>query len=530
MRPFVDRIIAPFGKVVVIANNHGPIVITVLGVTSLVALIVFVPPLSAAWTLLILRIVTTPTPTPLPPPPTPTPLILPATPTPLVLPATPTPRIGPTRMPGVFNVAVSDFGELTAGQQVVTSEQGRLLSQWVFEDLNQELKRNAPPAFNVVVWHDSMPRSEKGSEIGTIFGSDPVQISQNAAKKADDLGADVIVYGNLDTSHSKATLVPAFRIRELVGDTGSLNDMLDGSFALGAPIPVDLPLDLQSKAFVNGELAARVDAAAWLTIGLTNDLNGKSQPALDAFQKALAAITNGEASPHGEPGDGKEIFFFFIGREDLALERLEEGTQAFRDALVSNPSYARAHIGLGSIYWTRARNISPPGRLQTPDLENAFAEYRLAVIGARAAHDQQAESQAHIALGSAFRLKGETYGFRGDYATADGLLDSAITEELTGRQLIESRQYRVLAYADSTLGDAYYQRANFRLLNGDKTTSRQWFEQAHDYYQQCIQQADNDPRDTYLTRTIKQGSCEKSDQAVTKALSDLTMTATPTKS
>ncbi|HLZ08462.1 MAG TPA: hypothetical protein VKT80_07745, partial [Chloroflexota bacterium] len=325
-------------------------------------------------------------------------------------------------------------------------------------------------------------------------------------------------YGNLSGAATTTTLVPEFCIRVPNGDTGELNQIVGGNYSLGSPIMVDRSLDLRSKAAVNGVLEARVKAISWLTVGVTDDLNGDPRAALEAFQQALAVFDN--VGPVSAPtaGDGKEVFYYFIGREDLFLKQLDDGMQAFRQALTSNPNHARSHLGLGGIYYTRAQATAPAERLQTTDLESAITEYNLAVAGARQVGDTPAEYQAHIAMGSVLRLKGEAYYFRGDYADADGFLDQAISEARAGKAMIAANQYRVLAYADMVVGNASYQKAAIRQAEGDKVASHDWYQQAHDAYQQCIKAADSDPQDLILATQIKNATCVPYDQAVLKAL------------
>src|SRR5262249_38548961 len=299
---------------------------------------------------------------------------------------------------------VADFSEEDAAGKVGASENGRMLSRLIYENLADELK-DLPRAMQPVeVWHDSLGLTRKRATIGFVPGQTPAERRTRACKLADAVGADVIIYGNLDATHRPANFVPEFCIHAPPSDTGEL-DQITGDYQLGSPIPVTLPFDLRSRSFVNGRLAARAGAMSWLTIGVIAGLHGSPQSALDAFQKAMAVFQDdGSGSPDG-PGDGKEVIWYFIGREDLFLKRLPDSTAAFREAIAQNPTYARGHLGLGGVFFTRAQAVAPADRLQTDDLANAIAEYALAVSVSRQAQHPPAQFHAHLPLGSAHPLR-----------------------------------------------------------------------------------------------------------------------------
>src|SRR5258708_15453037 len=373
----------------------------------------------------------------------------------------------PTKMSGTFNIAVADFSEQDATGNVNASDNGRLLSRLIFDNLSDELTGLPRAMQPVQVWHDSLGLIRKRAMIGFVPGSTPAERRQKACQVADNLGADVIIYGNLDATHQPATFVPEFCIHETSSDTGELIQIA-ADYQLGSPIPVGLPQDLRSRSYVNGALATRATAMSWLTVGVIYDLNGSAPTALDSFQKALATFdADGSTSSDG-PGDGKEVIYYFIGREDLFLKRLDDGAAAFREAATHNANYARAHLGLGGVYFTRSQDIAPADRLKTPDLDNTLGEYALALDDARRAQDPQAELQARFALGSAYRLKGETYLFQGDYDAANAQFDLAIGQVKAGQQLVGPQQYRVRAYAALVLGTAYHQEGHIQLARGDK--------------------------------------------------------------
>lgn len=427
----------------------------------------------------------------------------------------------PDKMTGAFKIAVADFGEVDAQGQVRSSENGDQLSQWIFHALEDEFK-NLPSdlrqTLDPQIWHDSLWPLKIRTRIGTV-PDDPDVACQRAAA----IGADILIYGNLKADQNVASFAPRFCIRQVRKDTDELDDII-GNHQLGAPISVRLPLKLPddpvARLALNSRLVTRVDAMSRLTIGLLYDLIGDSNTALDVFQK-----TNSDL--RWDDRDGKEILYYFIGKQYLYLKQLPQARAAFEKALSLNPDYARAHIGLGSTYYESAQDLaSPVDRLQNPDLAHAMDEYQQALTLARRQQDRRVELQAHFALGTAYRLKGEAFLFQNQLDQADSFLDLTIQEINRGLELITPDQHRLLGHADLAMATAYHQKAHIRLTQGNRAESKTLFDQANDWYSQCIKQADASPEDQFLADKIKAAACVPYKKDVERALIDL-QTAKP---
>ncbi len=425
---------------------------------------------------------------------------------------------GPTQMTGEFNIAVAEFGQMGADRQAHPSEDGRNLSQWLFERLQTEFA-GLSPGVAVQVWHDSL---ELGVDIGIVPGATAEARAEAAAQLAQKIGADIVIYGNLDTDQTPASFIPEFYVADLP-EAGEIV----GQYELGAPIPVQVPIDrLGSRLQVNQKLTARAKALTLFTIGLAWEFAGSPAKALDSFRQA-------EQVADWADDEGKEVVYLFIGREAHFLWREgEDGEaevqQAFRNALALNPDYARAHIGLGNFYHEKAQrlvvqqNLDPAGLEQVfSNVEQAIAEYRSALDSAlQPPANKRLEITARLALGGANRLKGQAYLRQGENDAAVSQFDLAIQEAESAQRLIGETDYRDLGLVYQGMGTAYQLKAHTRFAQGNREEGRALYEEAVRIYQQCIELADAQPFDWFLQQ-IKTDACVPYKQWSEDALAGL---------
>lgn len=418
-------------------------------------------------------------------------------------------QLGPAQMPsGSFNVAVAEIGEKDANGRVQPSKDGQQLSQWIFGGLQQEYQ-NLPGEAEVHVWHDSMGWTQKRTTIGLIASE------AEAVTKAKEINANLVIYGALVSGQQAATFTPQFYVTKLPGEANEL-DEIGGVYQLGAPIPVQLPLDATNPVVVANlkpAISVRAKALRWFTIGFVQDLAGRTINAYEIFKKAETAL-----SDWAEKGEGKELLYHFIGREALLLSRPgapayfetpEEGRTIaetyFKKALASNTTYARAYIGLGGVYFQRAQSAaSPEERLALA--EQATKNYSEAVTYAPQLPGEQARLEAQLGLAVAAMLKADAYRQLEANTEAGTYLDDAIHNlEAVLSPLQEAGQHRSLGHAYLALGAAYERLA---LLSQDDTTkSSALYKKAQDAFETCVAQGDvaqgGNPYDELLKNIIE---------------------------
>ncbi len=444
--------------------------------------------------------------------------------------------LGPAKMTGSFNLAVADFGQLDANGHVTQSAQGTLISQRLFEGLKIELDNLSPAEranFQPQVWQDSQPITQKRVKIGRIAGDTPQARWTAACSLAQKIHADVIIYGNIPADNTPNGFIPEFAICD------NANLRIDADEIVGAHQLIQgLSTQLISQVGrPDTNLAVNLQVNAWsstlslFSIGIMYDLQGRPDLALKVFQQARDQANAGTQ-------DASEVLWFFIGREDLTLSiqnvqvpiadaeratRLVDAQTAFEKALQINPGYARAHIGLGSVYFTRAQDQLPADRLNKPDLAAAIQEYQKALAAAPGSPGALIDTKARLGLASTWILQGEAQRDQGQLLEASDSFNQAIQAASDSLQaLSDALQYRVLAQAYLSLGEAYHEQGHLALLQNNPAAARVLFEKASANYGLCIQQKDAAITDQTLANKIVAGFCVPYKQVVDASLADLT--------
>jgi len=214
---------------------------------------------------------------------------------------------------------------------------------------------------------------------------------------------------------------------------------------------------------------------------------------------------------------GQEYLFF--AQQELAdrEQNIERARQAFVKSISLNPTYARASIGLGSVFFTQAQDTlaatysdqfsgskEDTYRTVLDQIEPAIQNYQRAVeqSSSGAPADDFLATTARIGLGTSYRIKGEALYWLGDSAGARQWIAEAVnTLETATHSLTGVQDYRVRAQAYQGLGTVYEWQA---FLNGNAPAMLQ---QALSAYNQCIEQGDLSPLDTFLKDEIIAKRC-----------------------
>ena len=425
----------------------------------------------------------------------------------------------PAHMTGQFRIAVAGFGEMDRAGKVKRTDNGQVLSRWLYESLQDEYQQNADMemARAIEIWHDSQTDTEQNFKFGIMRGDTPNVRRESAANLAEKVNAHMVIYGNLAPDGEAQVLDLEFYLSPQVNDeTGSIV----GPHRLGKPIPLPVPFDTDSpeaNIVVGEKLETRGDALFWLTMGLTQQVLGRSEQALATLRRAEVELADWPEN------DGKELLYFFIGREELFLEQTDRAEASFRKALKVKPNYARAQVGLGSTYQQRALAIEPDARLEEPKyLEQALDHHLRGLELALADEDAVIEAVARIALAKSYRLLGEAHYFVDDYEKANRFLDLTIGEvEEATPLLTDTRQPRLLAQAYEAQGAAYLQQGDILRRRQDIENSRARFELAKSAYQQCIEQGNKAFFDEILREKVIEQGCQRYHDIATEYVQKL---------
>lgn len=393
----------------------------------------------------------------------------------------------PTQMTGAYRIAIADFGEVTSTGAVRATTRGQAVSQWFFDNLFAEYSSaTAIPDLDVArtmeIWHDLRSDIDKNVTFGVMPGRTAAEREAAAARLAARIGAHMVIYGNLVTDAAGLPQLDlAFYLAPTVNDE---TDALVGPHRLSKPLalPATFTADNpDANTMVASLLKVRTNAFFWLTVGLALDIQGRSAAALQVFQQAEALLTDWDAR------DGKEILYFFIGREELFLGDAAAAEVHFRHALALNDSYARAQIGLGSALLQQARAVAPAQRLQPPNLLlQAIDAYVQGLALAAQGGEPWVIDLANLALAKGYRLLGETYYHLDNGPEAQRFFDLA-RQKANGviPSLTAAAQYRLVAQAYETVGAANLQAGELWLRAAEPTKARPLLEAAKAAYTTC---------------------------------------------
>jgi tetratricopeptide (TPR) repeat protein len=425
----------------------------------------------------------------------------------------------PARMQGIYNVAIAEAGLITPDGRVGPAENaaGMRLSGWLGGFLEEELASNA----DIWVWQDSPALRRQNVRIGRVDRAGEGKGAQPAADIAQRLDADMLIFGNIDTRQEPAQLILEFW---LTPQEYSGFEEVQGIHKITTPVLILNPRDPGLE--VQPELRRQAGTLAWVAMGLTYAQLGQSQSALDAFQKAAALAPE------------SEVVQFFLGREYLFLAAREptrqvelenSAEQAFTNSTHLNPSYARGHIGLGSVYFTRswrllAEALEVDGRSDMEmDISAADHQINLAIAAYQSAIELQpeaseygtpVESTAQLGLGKSYRMKGAASLMVGNAEQAQLYLEQAIGILEPLIQPFEAGSHaRYLAQTYEGLGLSYYWLGYFYETRQLYDNSLEHYRRSVEFYDRCIAHG-NASLDQVITNDIVRTRCIPNGQAV----------------
>jgi tetratricopeptide (TPR) repeat protein len=388
----------------------------------------------------------------------------------------PTPT--PEKMQSTFNIAIAEFVEEDAAGYKQVTDSSRRLSQNVYKVLQNELS-----GF-----------SESGIRTAIELRYGPLPIADNlvadesaAALVADRLSADMVIYGLIDRA---GELTPQFYVSPDV--RANIDALLTGNHRVGKQ-PIRVAQD--SRVNVDTDLSLRASAMFYLAAGLTYDVSGRIERSLPLYRQAEEVLADWP-----EIGAGKELLYFFKGQAALfraqqerqsdraaAQELVNEAETAFRQALQSNPDYARAYVGRGSAFYTRLQLAPAIGdNLDSAEMQQMFDDYAAGRQLAQNAGERLVELVAMWSEGLGYYQKGRAMQAQGNAQAADSYRQAITLIQSTLDPLKQLNQPRVLAQAYLGLGAVQRELAALLKSQGDEAGSRAASDEAKQALQECI--------------------------------------------
>lgn len=366
----------------------------------------------------------------------------------------------PGPMTGDFRIAIAQFST----RDGVEADTERLATT-VFELIHDQLVE-----LNVQ-GEDFAIRSPRST--GVIAGSSAAERAASAQAVAEEMDADIVVYGQVTGDG----FAPVFLIRNRAGHFDGAEE-LTGQHEAGLTV---LSSDLGTAGLGSREvrlgLTGRMRALTHFVRGLAFYADQQFDAAAEAFEDAaIEPDPLLDGAPVWRLVDGKQVLLLFQGNTagKLAARAEAEETTAegpemyraadafFRDALAADEAYARALVGRGEVAYHLGRSLSrtsscDPGKVDPSLLREAEDLFFQAMASPGKPPLAAVEEKASIGLGRVYYClsRAEEADLWGDAVAAYQLV--ADRYERGDLRLAGLAYHAYLGLAESTLprvGDA----------------------------------------------------------------------------
>ncbi len=243
-----------------------------------------------------------------------------------------------------FCVAVAGFAERPGSQERgIGVEFGSTLKRRLEENL-AELRQDTDVSIDV--WGPA--------EVGSVSGRTSAELDGSAQMLAQEVGADLLVYGMIEANQPTWHITPTFYI----SPDYFFRDAYEviGQDRLGSPFPAPGQPKAVRVKLMNDEASPRGRMLASLALGMTYYVTHDFETALSIFEEALL-----DAQHWGDPA-AQKLLYLLLGNSALSIfnsqpdqfELLDEAEHHYNNAKSLDQDYARAYIGLGSVAYLHA--------------------------------------------------------------------------------------------------------------------------------------------------------------------------------
>ena len=365
-------------------------------------------------------------------------------------------QVRPDQMRGDFNIAVAPFQvigvEPEIGEDVANSIYGRLSGN--FEGVGSPI---------VAVWGPGEPVL---NPVPVIRGQDDGERDLAAARLADEINADVVVYGVIENEGSRWQVTPKFYV--------SPNNFEDASEILG---PYDLGEafglaegNRRALRITSGdELTPRSEFLTQVAIGLTYYSIANYEQAAETFLGILATTDESVVSDD----ESLRLVYLLLGNTSLRIalqefedftpgagaenvavvakmnQHLREAESYFAQSSNIDPDYARAYLGLGDIAYLQSADCDEEGcDIIAEPLTQSISFYEQALASPNAPAAAVTDAKANFGLGQVYFRQSLIQGDR-TFARAIGYFTAVLTEYESGNS---PRARDIAAEAHARLG------------------------------------------------------------------------------
>ncbi len=312
----------------------------------------------------------------------PEPAPLPVAPTVVMVVPTSTPQ---SQLSGDVKIAVADFGAVDASGAVRIDAKGAEIAQHLYDTLKTDLDRLAPAP--LLVGANLAPGA-----VGMIAGANLAEQVDNAARRAGEINADMLIFGNLQQAAGKTLLTTYFYLAP--GQLVSAEELGDGYPLL----EVESPGLIQSNAVTSGEMREKLLAAAG---GVADLVLGMGYYNRQQYGEASLRLAAADAALVAATGDKRAVVQLFLGTTAAQLGDLPLAHQYYDSAYNLDPRFARALIGRGQTTFLQARDGCIEGRTDVAGIQDALADYQQA-LNIASSPLAAISTKANLSMGSAY--------------------------------------------------------------------------------------------------------------------------------
>ncbi len=319
-------------------------------------------------------------------------------------------QIRPDQMRGDFNIAVAPFqvigAEAEIGDDVANSIYGRLSGN--FEGVGSPI---------VAVWGPGDPVL---NPVPVISGKDDNERDLIAARLADEINADIVVYGVIEKEGTQWEVKPKFYVSP--NNFENASEIL-GPYDLGETFGLSEGNRRALRITAGDELTPRSEFLTQVAIGLTYYSIANYERAAETFLSILP--TSDESFVADD--ESLRLVYLLLGNTSLKIalqefeefsagageanvgvmekmnQYLEEAEAFFAQSSDIDPDYARAYLGLGDIAYLQSVDCSGEGcKIHSEPLTQSISFYEKALASPNAPAAAVPEAKANFGLGQVF--------------------------------------------------------------------------------------------------------------------------------
>lgn len=250
---------------------------------------------------------------------------------------------GPPPLVGDWNIAVTPF--LASGENKVRRSEIERLSNVFFSHIEAEIT-NLQEATGADAGTNAVTFDLRGpGDLRPVRGSTPAEREADAARLADQINANVVIYGQIVWTGGSYRLQPEFYVR-LENDFEA--EELTGQHTFGRGIEISgSPDRISADPGQNRDLGNKVEVLALVTRGLSLYFDNSFEAAYQVFQKA-------NTPDYWITSEGREVLYLFEGNAALRSQLIDEARSAYERSIELEPGYSRGYSGLASVLYLEA--------------------------------------------------------------------------------------------------------------------------------------------------------------------------------